>query len=92
MNKPWIVQIYVGALIEKKVPFQDFEAELMRILEFDDPGGFWLDGERETNRATLDSLGIAWDEIKDIFEEEINEYARLHAAEYEQDKKARDLP
>ena len=82
MNKPWQVLADVKELVDR-VGWQDFQVQLFEILQADDPEGVWLPGDREVDRDFLeDDLGLDWDEVKDIFEEELAQEIRNHAPGY----------
>ena len=80
MNKPWQVLADVKELVDR-VGWQDFQVQLFEILQADDPRGVWLPGDREVSYCFMvNDLGVEWDEIKDIFEEELAEEIRNHTA------------
>jgi hypothetical protein len=93
MNKPWNIVRDIKKILKRPVlSGEEICNEVLKAFEDDDPMGMWISGDEEDGRELLDRLGFDWDLIKEIFEEELYEFARLHAYEYEQDKKDDDLP
>lgn len=80
MIKPWkVCQELRDLLNPENNPVIDWaviEGRIIQILEDDDPDGMWVSGADERDRGLLAALGIGWDEIKDIFEEELTNQKR----------------
>ena len=78
MNRPWQVLADVKELVDR-VGWQDFQVQLFEILEADDPGAVWVSSSMDSVDA-VETLGLEWDIIRDIFEEELAEEIRNHTA------------